>query len=259
MPENILLESPFDGVRLIRLNRPRVLNALNSSTIAEVAAALEQYSDSADQAVRVVVLTGSERAFAAGADIAEMNGAGVPEMQNPKRYSAWQSIAQFPKPLIGAVGGLALGGGLELAMICDILLAAENARFGQPEINLGIIPGAGGTQRLTRAIGKSLAMEMVLNARMLSAEEALKAGLVSSIYPPEILLHQTLLLAKQIVARAPLAIQAAKASVNAAFEQGLAQGLETERQNFALLFGTEDQKEGMQAFLEKRRPVWQGK
>ncbi len=256
MPENILLESPFDGVRVVRLNRPKVLNALNSTTIAEIASVLESFAT--DEAVRVVVLTGSERAFAAGADISEMNGMGVPEMQNPQRYTAWQTIAAFPKPLIGAVSGLALGGGLELAMICDILIAAENARFGQPEINLGIIPGAGGTQRLTRAIGKSLAMEMVLNARMLSAEEALKAGLVSSIYPPEVLLHHTLLLAKQIAARAPLALQAAKASVNAAFGD-LEAGLATERQNFAQLFGTEDQKEGMQAFLEKRRPAWKGR
>lgn len=257
MPENILLESPFDGVRVIRLNRPKVLNALNSATIAEIAAALEAFAT--DEAVRVVVLTGSDRAFAAGADIAEMSGIGVTEMLTQNRHANWLQIAAFPKPLIAAVAGVALGGGLELAMICDIVIAAENARFGQPEINLGIIPGAGGTQRLTHAVGKSLAMEMVLNARMLSAEEALKAGLVSSVYPPEVLLHHTLGLAKQIAARAPLAIRAAKASVNAAFEQGLQQGLSTERQNFALLFGTQDQKEGMQAFIEKRRANWQGK
>ncbi len=257
MPENILLESPFDGVRVVRLHRPKVLNALNSTTIAEVADALEAFAT--DETVRVVVLTGSERAFAAGADISEMSGVGTTEMQNPQRYAAWQRIADFPKPLIGAVSGLALGGGLELAMTCDILYAAENARFGQPEINLGIIPGAGGTQRLTRAIGKSLAMEMVLNARMLSADEALKAGLISSIYPPEMLLHHTLNLAKQIAARAPLAIRAAKTSVNAAFEQSLQQGLQTERQHFAQLFDTQDQKEGMQAFLEKRRAAWKGR
>jgi enoyl-CoA hydratase len=256
-PENILLESPFDGVRLIRLNRPKVLNALNSATIGEIATALEQYAQ--DDAVRVVVLTGSERAFAAGADISEMSGQGVAEMLTQNRHNAWRSIAEFPKPLIAAVSGMALGGGLELAMSCDILLAAENARFGQPEINLGIIPGAGGTQRLTHAIGKSLAMEMVLNARMLTAEEALRHGLVSGVYPPEVLLHHTLQLAKQIAARAPLAIRAAKVSVNAAFEMGLQAGLGFERQNFALLFGTEDQKEGMQAFLEKRRAVWKGK
>lgn len=257
MPENIVLESPSDGVRLIRLNRPKVLNALNSATIAEIAAVLEAYA--LDDTVRVVVLTGSERAFAAGADITEMSNQGISEMLTTNRYTAWRTIAEFPKPLIAAIAGIALGGGLELAMHCDILLAAENARFGQPEINLGIIPGAGGTQRLTRAVGKSLAMEMVLNARMLSAEEALRVGLVSGVYPPEVLLHHALALAKQLASRAPLALRAAKASVNAAFEVGLSQGLQTERQNFALLFGTDDQKEGMQAFIEKRRPVWKGR
>jgi enoyl-CoA hydratase len=256
-PENILLESPFDGVRLIVLNRPKVFNALNSATVGEIASALEQYAQ--DPAVRVVVLTGSERAFAAGADISEMSGQGVSQMLTQNRHNAWRSIAEFPKPLIAAVSGMALGGGLELAMSCDVVLAGENARFGQPEINLGIIPGAGGTQRLTHAVGKSLAMEMVLNARMLTAEEALRCGLVSGVYPPEVLLHHTLQLAKQIAARAPLALRAAKASVNAAFELGLQAGLNLERQNFALLFGTEDQKEGMQAFLEKRRAVWKGK
>lgn len=257
MPEHILLETPADGVRLIRLNRPKVLNALNSGVMQEIAATLLEYGT--DDTVRVVVLTGSERAFAAGADISEMSGQGVSEMLVQNSHAAWRSIAEFPKPLIGAVSGMALGGGLELAMTCDILLAGENARFGQPEINLGIIPGAGGTQRLTHAVGKSLAMEMVLNARMLGAEEALRYGLVSSVYPPEVLLHHTLQLAKQIAARAPLALRAAKASVNAAFELGLQAGLGFERQNFALLFGTEDQKEGMQAFLEKRRAVWKGK
>ncbi|MFN3265503.1 MAG: enoyl-CoA hydratase-related protein [Deinococcales bacterium] len=257
MPEHILLESPFDGVRLIRLNRPKVLNALNRGVMQELASALLEYSS--DDSVRVVVLTGSERAFAAGADISEMSNQGISEMLTQNQAAAWRSIAEFPKPLIGAISGVALGGGLELAMTCDILLAAENARLGQPEINLGIIPGAGGTQRLTHAVGKSLAMEMVLNARMLSAEEALRYGLVSSVYPPEVLLHHTLQLAKQIAARAPLALRAAKASVNAAFELGLQAGLGLERQNFALLFGTQDQKEGMQAFLEKRRAVWKGK
>jgi enoyl-CoA hydratase len=256
-PEHILLESPSDGVRLIRLNRPKVLNALNSALIGEIATALTEYA--ADDAVRVVVLTGSERAFAAGADISEMSGQGVAEMLLQNRYSDWRTIAEFPKPLIAAVSGMALGGGLELAMSCDIVLAAENARFGQPEINLGIIPGAGGTQRLTHAVGKSMAMEMVLNARMLTAEEAQRHGLVSGVYPPEVLLHHSLQLAKQIAARAPLALRAAKASVNAAFELGLQAGLGLERQNFGLLFGTQDQKEGMQAFIEKRRAVWRGR
>ncbi len=257
MPENILLESPLEGVRVIRLNRPKVLNALNADTIAEINAALEGFAT--DEAVRAVILTGSDRAFAAGADISEMSGQTVSSMVTQNRFALWQRIAEFPKPLIAAVNGVALGGGLELAMTCDIMIAGETARFGQPEINLGIIPGAGGTQRLTHAVGKSLAMEMVLNARMLSADEALRAGLVSSVYPPEVLMHHAVLLAKQLATRAPLALRAAKASVNAAFENSLTQGLAAERQNFYLLFGTQDQKEGMQAFLEKRRANWQGR
>jgi enoyl-CoA hydratase len=251
--QNILLEER-DAVAVIRLNRPKVLNALNSATIAEVATALEGIAGNA--AIRCVVLTGSERAFAAGADISEMAGQPMPASSGAEH---WARVSSFPKPLIAAVNGLALGGGMELAMICDIVLASENARFGQPEINLGIIPGAGGTQRLTRVVGKSLAMEMVLNARMLNAEDALRVGLVSGIYPPETLLYNALALAKQIAARAPLAVQAAKASVNAAFETSLEAGLNFERERFVKLFGTEDQKEGMQAFLEKRRAQWKGR
>jgi enoyl-CoA hydratase len=252
--QNILLEER-DAVAVIRLNRPKVLNALNSATIAEIATALEGLE--AKSSIRCVVLTGSERAFAAGADISEMAG-GQPTPASSGAES-WARVASFRKPLIAAVNGLALGGGMELAMICDIVLASETARFGQPEINLGIIPGAGGTQRLTRVVGKSLAMEMVLNARMLSAEDALRVGLVSGVYPPETLLYNALALAKQIAARAPLAIEAAKASVNAAFETSLQTGLDFERDRFVKLFGTEDQKEGMQAFLEKRRAQWKGK
>jgi enoyl-CoA hydratase len=176
-----------------------------------------------------------------------------------KVAGSWARIADFPKPLIAAVNGLALGGGMELALICDIIVASESARFGQPEINLGIIPGAGGTQRLTKVVGKSLAMEMILNARMLSADEALRVGLVSSIYPTETLLHNALKVAQQIAARAPLAVIAAKRSINAAFDAHLTAGLAVEREQFAALFGTEDQREGMTAFLEKRRPIWKGK
>ncbi len=255
--ENILLETRPDFVALIRLNRPKVLNALNAATLEELARALNALST--NDAVRVVVITGSDRAFAAGADIAEMQGLSAETMRDQQRGAPWKSIMDFPKPLIAAVSGLALGGGMELAMLCDIIVAAENARFGQPEINLGIMPGAGGTQRLTRVVGKSLAMEMVLNARMLSATEALRVGLVSNVYPPEVLLTNTLTLARQIAARAPLAIRAAKASVNQAFEASLTQALEFERAQFAQLFDTEDQKEGMNAFLEKRRAQWKGK
>jgi enoyl-CoA hydratase/carnithine racemase len=256
MPEetqDVLLET-HGAVALLRINRPKVLNALSSAVVGQIATHLERIA--IDDAVRAVVLTGSgDRAFAAGADIAEMS-AGAPSASGAQ---AWARLAAFPKPLIAAVNGLALGGGMELAMICDIALASETARFGQPEINLGIIPGAGGTQRLTKVVGKSLAMEMVLNARMLSAEDALRVGLVSGVYPPETLLRAALVVAKQIAARAPLAIQAAKKSVNAAFETSLEAGLDVERQAFAALFSTEDQREGMAAFLEKRRPVWKGK
>ena len=251
--QHILLE-PHGAVMVIRLNRPQVLNALNAPMVAEIAAALEVIAG--DPALRCVVLTGSgTRAFADGADIAEMQGATL----DSSVTGSWAAIAAFNKPLIAAVNGLALGGGMELALICDIIVASESARFGQPEINLGIIPGAGGTQRLTRVVGKSLAMEMILNARMLSADEALRVGLVSSVYPPETLLHNALKTAQQIAARAPLAIIAAQQSVNAAFNLGLEAGLIVEREQFAALFGSEDQREGMTAFLEKRRPVWKGK
>ena len=255
--ELILVEKPSDGVGLIRVNRPKVLNALNSVVMSEIATALTAFSS--DQNVRVVVLTGNERAFAAGADIAEMSGKTEANVLQDAGYRNWQTIANFPKPLIAAVSGFVLGGGLELAMTCDIMIASETARFGQPEINLGIIPGEGGTQRLTRVVGKSLAMEMVLNARMLNADEALRVGLVSKVVPVETYLDHVLELAKQIAARAPLAVQAAKKSVNAAFELSLSKSLEFERQQFAMLFNTTDQKEGMNAFLERRRPKWQGK
>ncbi len=255
--ELILVEKPSEGVGLIRLNRPKVLNALNSSVMAEIAAALAGFSS--DPSIRAVVLTGNERAFAAGADISEMSGKTEENILQGVGTSNWLAVANFSKPLIAAVSGFALGGGLELAMTCDILIASETARFGQPEINLGVIPGAGGTQRLTRVVGKSLAMEMVLNARMLNADEALRVGLVSKVVPVETYLDHALELAKQLAARAPIAIQAAKKSVNAAFELSLSKGLELERQQFAALFNTADQKEGMNAFLERRRAKWQGK
>jgi enoyl-CoA hydratase len=255
--ELILVEKPSDGVGLIRLNRPKVLNALNSSVMSEIATALTAFSS--DPSVRVVVLTGNEKAFAAGADISEMSAKTESAVLQDAGVRNWQAITNFAKPLIAAVSGFVLGGGLELAMTCDIMIASESARFGQPEINLGIIPGAGGTQRLTRVVGKSLAMEMVLNARMLNALEALKLGLVSRVVPVETYLDHALELAKQIAARAPIAVQSAKKSVNVAFELSLSKGLEFERQHFAMLFDTADQKEGMNAFLERRRAKWQGK
>jgi enoyl-CoA hydratase len=255
--ELILVEKPSDGVGLIRLNRPKVLNALNSFVMTEIATALAGFSS--DPSIRAVVLTGNERAFAAGADISEMSGKTEENILQGAGYSNWLAVANFSKPLIAATSGFVLGGGLELAMICDMMIASETTRFGQPEINLGVIPGAGGTQRLTRVVGKSLAMEMVLNARMLNADEALRLGLVSKVVPVETYLDHALELAKQIAARAPIAVQAAKKSVNAAFELGLSKALELERQQFAALFNTTDQKEGMNAFLERRRAKWQGK
>lgn len=255
--ENITVESLRGGVGLVRLNRPQVLNALNTATMAELVAAFDGFVS--DDGVRCVILTGDARAFAAGADISEMAGQGVAEMLSGNRFGTWQRLREFPKPVIAAISGVALGGGLELAMICDIVVASESARFGQPEINLGIIPGAGGTQRLTRAVGKSLAMEMILNARMLTAHEALEVGLVSRIFPNETYLENALEIARQIAARAPIAVRLAKNAVLKSFDTTLEVGLEAERHNFYLLFGTEDQKEGMAAFLEKRRANWTGK
>ncbi|HWG84122.1 MAG TPA: enoyl-CoA hydratase-related protein [Deinococcales bacterium] len=253
----IAVERPRDGVALVRLNRPKQLNALNQATMSELVAAFDGLA--ADDGVRAVVLTGSERAFAAGADIAEFQGKSAAEMLAGYRFTQWQRLREFPKPVVAAVQGLALGGGLELAMLCDVIVAAENARFGQPEINLGLMPGAGGTQRLTRAVGKSLAMEMVLNARMLSAREALQAGLVSRVVPSEACLGEALELAREIAARAPVAVRLAKASVLRAFDTTLDAGLAAERHDFYLLFSSEDAAEGIAAFLEKRRPNWRGR
>ncbi len=255
--ENIIVESLKGGVGLVRLNRPKVLNALNTATLTELVAAFDQFA--ANEDVRCVVLTGDARAFAAGADILEMAGQGVAQMLSGNRLGVWQRLREFPKPVIAAVSGVALGGGLELAMTCDIMIASESARFGQPEINLGIIPGAGGTQRLTRAVGKSLAMEMILNARMLTAQEALEVGLISRIFPVETYLENALEIARQIASRAPIAVRLAKNAVLKSFDTTLEVGLEAERHNFYLLFGTEDQKEGMAAFLEKRRAQWTGR
>lgn len=255
--ENILVETLSGGVGLVRLNRPKVLNALNSATITELVAAFDAFAGNPE--VRCVVLTGSDRAFAAGADISEMAGKTSADMLMDTRLAQWQRLREFPKPVIAAVSGFALGGGLELAMLCDIIVASETARFGQPEINLGIIPGAGGTQRLTRAVGKSLAMEMVLNARTLGPEEAMQAGLISRVVPVERFLEEAVGLARQIAARAPLAVQLGKNAVLKAFDTTLEGGLEHERHNFYLLFATEDQKEGMNAFLEKRAAKWKGR
>ena len=243
-------------VGLIRLNRPKALNALNSTLMSELVRALRAFD--ADPEIGAIVITGNERAFAAGADIKEMAEATPVDMLSRDYIELFDRVREIKKPIIAAVSGYALGGGFELAMTCDMIVASETAKFGQPEINLGIIPGAGGTQRLTRTVGKYLAMEMVLNNRTLSAEEAARFGLVNRVVPPERYLDEALELSQQIAERAPVAVRIAKEAVNKALETSLTEGLAYERRVFYLLFSTEDQKEGMQAFIEKRKPNWQG-
>ncbi|MFQ5340309.1 MAG: enoyl-CoA hydratase-related protein [Anaerolineae bacterium] len=254
--ETIIIEVE-DGVGLVRLNRPKVLNALNSTVSAELGDALEQLD--ADENVGCIVLTGNEKAFAAGADISEMAGESAVDLMQSDRFRHWDRIRRIKKPVIAAVSGYALGGGCELALACDMIVASETAKFGQPEVTLGIIPGAGGTQRLTRAVGKALAMEVILANRWLSAGEAERAGLVNRVVPVESYLEEAMGLARNIASRAPLAVRLAKESINRAFETGLTEGLAGERQNFYLLFATEDQAEGMRAFMEKRDPEFRGR
>lgn len=253
--ENILTESR-QGVGLVRLNRPKALNALNSALMKELMDALETFD--ADTSIGAMVITGDERAFAAGADINEMADASAIEMLQRDNISTFDRILKIKKPVIAAVSGWCLGGGCELAMSCDMIVAAETAKFSQPEINLGVIPGAGGTQRLVRAVGKALAMEMILNNRTLTAEEAERFGLVNRVVPVERCLDEALALAAEIAGRAPLAVRFAKEAVNYAFESFLGDGLKAERRAFYLLFASQDQKEGMSAFTEKRRANWKG-
>jgi enoyl-CoA hydratase len=244
-------------VGLIRLNRPKVMNALNSLLMLELTDALFAFDSNSD--IGAMVVTGNEKAFAAGVDIKEMAEATSVDMLQRDYISTLDRIRNVKKPIIAAVSGWCLGGGNELAMFCDIVVASESARFGQPEINLGVIPGAGGTQRLARAVGKTIAMEMVLNNRTLSAEEAYRFGLVSRIVPVENYLHEAVQLASEIAARAPVAVRLGKEAVNHAFESFLSDGVADERRAFYFLFSTEDQKEGMRAFVEKRKAEWKGK
>ena len=241
---------------LIRLNRPEAMNALNGAVMEQVAQALEAYD--ADAAIGAMVITGDDRAFAAGADIKEMAEATAVEMLLSDRIGRWDRLRRIHKPIIAAVSGWCLGGGNELAMACDMIVASETAKFGQPEVNLGVIPGAGGTQRLTRAVGKAVAMEVVLNNRTLTAQEALMLGLVNRVVPVEAYLEEALRLANEIAARAPLAVRLGKEAVNHAFESFLADGVADERRAFYFLFSSKDQKEGMQAFVAKRKPEWTG-
>ncbi len=244
-------------VATIQLNRPEVLNALNLQLMDELIAALQQLQD--DPQTRVVVLTGNERAFAAGADIKEMADASAVEMLVRDQFARWDRIRRFKKPLIAAVSGYALGGGNELAMLCDMIVASETAQFGQPEINIGVMPGAGGTQRLTRAVGKAIAMEVILAGRTLTAREALQFGLVNRVVPLEVYLQEAQRLAAKIAEKGPIALQLAKEAVLKVYDTSLQDGLEFERKNFYLLFNTEDQREGMAAFVEKRKAEFRGK
>ncbi len=254
--QHILVET--DGaVAIVRLNRPQALNALSNPLLREVAAALEGFD--ADDAIRAVVLTGDERAFAAGADIKEMAGAGAIEMLTRGRAEVWERLRKLRKPIIAAVNGYCLGGGNELAMVCDMIVAGEGARFGQPEINIGIIPGAGGTQRLTHALGKARAMELILTGRPFGAGEAFAAGLVTRVVPDEACLDEARALAREIAGKPPLAVQLAKDAILKAFDLSIEQGLDYERRNFFLLFASEDMREGMAAFIEKRKPHFVGK
>ncbi|HEV2747113.1 MAG TPA: enoyl-CoA hydratase [Allosphingosinicella sp.] len=254
--ETILVEQR-GAVTLITLNRPNALNALNTSVLAELIDAFAAYDGDAGQ--RCAVLTGSDKAFAAGADIKEMAEQDFASMYGSNFFQGWETVTATRKPWIAAVAGYALGGGCEVAMMADFIIAADNAQFGQPEIKLGVTPGMGGSQRLTRAVGKAKAMEMCLTGRMMGAEEAERAGLVAKVVPAATLVEEAMKTAETIAGMAPLAAMATKEQVNAAFEMGLAQGILFERRLFHGLFGSEDQKEGMAAFVAKRRAEWTGK
>src|SRR3990170_2882541 len=254
--ETILVEQR-QAVTLVTLNRPQALNALNNQVLSELIAAFAAYDS--DPSQRCLVLTGSEKAFAAGADIKEMQSQGFADMYSANHFGGWEQVTATRKPWIAAVAGFALGGGCEVAMMADFIIAADTAKFGQPEIKLAVTPGMGGSQRLALAIGKAKAMEMCLTGRMMDAAEAERAGLVAKVVPAADLLDEALKTAAQIAAMAPLAAIAVKEMVNAAFEMPLAQGIRFERRLFHGLFGTDDQKEGMTAFVEKRPGNWKGR
>ncbi len=255
--ETLIIERE-DGYALVRLNRPEALNALNSRLMADLSAFLDAVEH--DDGVRCIVLTGSDKAFAAGADIKEMSSKSYAEMFTENFFAGVSDrISRFRKPIIAAVSGYALGGGCELAMLCDFILASESAKFGQPEINLGVAPGIGGSQRLTRYVGKSKAMDMILTGRMMDAAEAERAGLVSRVFPIDKLVDEAKAIAAKIAFQSPLAVMMNKEMVDAAYETTLTQGVRFERRLFHSLFAFDDQKEGMSAFVEKRKPEFKGK
>jgi enoyl-CoA hydratase len=254
---NTILVEQRGQVTLVTLNRTQALNALNSEVLKELIDAFAKYDS--DPSQHCLVLTGSEKAFAAGADIKEMQPQGFADMYSANFFAGWERVTATRKPWIAAVAGYALGGGCEVAMMADLIIAADSAKFGQPEIKLGVSPGMGGSQRMALAVGKAKAMDMCLTGRMMEAEEAERSGLVARVVPSDHLLDEALKVAQTIAAMAPLAAIAVKEMVNAAFEMPLAQGIRFERRLFHGLFGTEDQKEGMTAFVEKRPGNWKGR
>lgn len=257
MTYTTILTETRGRVGVVTLNRPKAMNAFNQQMLGELFDALEAFDK--NQSIGAIVVTGNEKAFAAGADIKEMAEASYVEMLTAGHVQSWDRIRGIRKPVIAAVSGWALGGGCEFVLSCDMVVASESAKFGQPEITIGVIPGAGGTQRLARLVGKYLAMEMVINNRALTAQEALQFGLANRVVPVEGYLDAAVSFAEEIASRAPLAVRMAKDAVNAAFETTLSEGLAVEKRNFYPLFATEDQKEGMKAFIEKRKAEWKGK
>ena len=254
--QNIKKESEGE-IGLVFLNRPNALNALSSPLMKEVVSALEEFDS--DDSIKCIVISGSEKVFSAGADIKEMSSWSAVEALKQANLERFDRLRKISKPIIAALSGFALGGGLELAMACDIIVAAEGTKLGQPEINIGVIPGAGGTQRLTRVIGKYKAMDMILTGKMISARQAFEMGLVSRLVPNELYLEEAKKLAHEIAAKAPLAVRIAKECVVKSYETLLPEGVEYERKNFYLLMSSEDKAEGMRAFTEKRKPNYKGK
>jgi enoyl-CoA hydratase len=252
-----VLSSADGPVGIVTLNRPSQLNALAGPLMQELVDSVAQLA--AEPAIRAIVITGGPNVFAAGADLKEMADSSAADMLLRGRIGLWDRLRAVDKPLIAAVAGYALGGGCELAMLCDIIVAAENARFGQPEINVGLIPGAGGTQRLTRAVGKSVAMDMILTGRMLGASEALARGLVARVVPSELIVEEAVRLGKELAGKPPISVRLARAAVTRAFEGRVDDGIELERSLFYLLFATQDAHEGMHAFVEKRQPRYEGR
>jgi enoyl-CoA hydratase len=257
MSESLILTETAGAVGIIRLNRPKVLNALNPELMTQLADQMEAWDR--DASINVMLLAGSERAFAAGADIGDMAEQSAISMYERDQFATWDRIKRIRKPIVAAISGFALGGGCELMMMCDVIIASDNVQIGQPEINIGVMPGAGGTQRLTRAVGKAVAMDMILTGRFIGAKEALGAGLVSRVVPREHWFDAALNVAQDMASKPAIALRLAKEAVMKANELALEEGIQHERKLFYMLFATDDQKEGMRSFVEKRKPTFKGK